>query len=51
MQTIVWIPKMVDAGAAIHTCVVAAGIDPAPRRDTGPSWAPFLHSQGEALSG
>ena len=27
----------------------AAGIDPAPRRDTGPSWAQFLRSQADAL--
>jgi putative transposase len=27
----------------------AAGIDPAPRRDTGPTWAAFLRSQAEAF--
>ena len=29
--------------------LTAAGIDPAPRRDTGPSWAQFLRSQAKAL--
>jgi len=29
--------------------LTAAGIDPALRRDTGPSWAQFLRSQAEAL--
>jgi hypothetical protein len=27
----------------------AAGVDPAPSRDTGPTWAEFLRSQAEAL--
>jgi putative transposase len=29
--------------------LASAGIEPAPRRDTGPSWAQFLRSQAEAL--
>ncbi len=29
--------------------LTSAGIDPAPRRDAGPSWAQFLRSQAEAL--
>ena len=27
----------------------AAGVDPAPDRDTGPTWAAFLRSQAEAI--
>ena len=37
------------APSTVWEILTAAGIDPAPRRDTGPSWAQFLRSQAEAL--
>jgi hypothetical protein len=36
------------APSTVWEILTAAGIDPAPRRDTGPSWAQFLRSQAEA---
>jgi putative transposase len=37
------------APSTVWEILKSAGIDPAPRRDTGPSWAQFLRSQAEAL--
>jgi len=37
------------APSTVWNILTAAGIDPAPRRDAGPSWAQFLRSQTEAL--
>ena len=37
------------APSTVWEILTAAGIDPAPRRDTGPNWAQFLRSQAEAL--
>ena len=37
------------APSTVREILTSAGIDPAPRRDTGPSWAQFLRSQAEAL--
>jgi transposase InsO family protein len=37
------------APSTVWEILTAAGIDPAPRRDTGATWAQFLRSQAEAL--
>ncbi len=37
------------APSTVWEILASAGIDPAPRRDTGPSWTQFLRSQAEAL--
>lgn len=37
------------APSTVWELLKSAGIDPAPRRDTGPSWAAFLRSQAEAI--
>ena len=37
------------APSTVWEILTAAGIDPAPRRDTGPSWAQFLRSQAQAI--
>ena len=37
------------APSTVWEMLTAAGIDPAPRRDTGPSWAQFLRSQAVAI--
>jgi len=37
------------APSTVWEILTAAGIDPAPRRDSGPSWTQFLRSQAEAL--
>jgi putative transposase len=37
------------APSTVWEILKSAGIDPAPRRDTGPSWPQFLRSQAEAL--
>jgi transposase InsO family protein len=37
------------APSTVWEILTTAGIDPAPRRDTGPTWAQFLRSQTEAL--
>ena len=37
------------APSTVWEILIAAGINPAPCRDTGPSWAQFLRSQAEAL--
>ena len=37
------------APPTVWEILTSAGIDPAPRRDTGPNWAQFPRSQAEAL--
>ena len=37
------------APSTVWEILTAAGLDPAPRRDTGPTWPQFLRSQAEAL--
>ena len=37
------------AASTVWEILKAAGIDPAPRRDTGPTWAVFLRGQAEAI--
>ena len=37
------------AASTVGEILKAAGIDPASRRDTGPTWAAFLRSQAEAI--
>jgi putative transposase len=46
--------ELAGLGIRVAPCTVwailkAAGIDPAPRRDTGPRWAAFLRSGAEAI--
>ena len=37
------------AASTVWEILKAAGVDPAPDRDTGPTWAAFLRSQAEAI--
>jgi putative transposase len=37
------------AASTVWEILKAAGVDPAPVRDTGPTWAQFLRSQAEAI--
>jgi len=37
------------AASTVWEVLKAAGVEPAPTRDTGPSWAAFLSSQAEAI--
>src|SRR5947209_9143122 len=37
------------APSTVWEILKAAGVDPAPSRDTGPTWAEFLRSQAEAI--
>jgi putative transposase len=37
------------AASTVWEVLKAAGVEPAPTRDTGPSWAAFLRSQAEAI--
>src|SRR5512139_2985993 len=37
------------AASTVWEVLKAAGVEPAPSRDTGPSWAAFLRSQAEAI--
>lgn len=37
------------AASTVWEMLKVAGVDPAPARDTGPTWAQFLRSQAEAI--